>query len=557
MRLDARFVVFALCLSAPLEVAAASFIAEYPVPSPASRPAGIGGSVAGVIWFTEFAANKIARIDPQGVITETALPTPGSGPWDVMASPDVYGSVIFTEFNASKIGRISLDGKLTEVALPADSGPRGISLGPGYSSIWFAEFNADKIGGFIAESSGQSIDGRYTEVALSPGSRPIGVTVGPGGVSTSPIWFTEFGGNKIGRIDPRGILAHEYVIPTPNSGPTGITAAQNGQGAPFAVWFTEVNANQIGRITEDGQILEIPIPTPDSGPVGISSDGSGAVWFAESRGNKIARVNPDNTITEFPLPTPAAGPTAILENWIVESDANRIGRLGADWLVAVGAGHAGAWDTRFSLANAREQNVTTSVGLRPSGVCPGICLPHPATFSISGRGTLTVSASNTPTFETFDTFVVTTALSPDEDLPITRARIVNRNVPSRSAEIPVMRFSTIRKLNPSVLTFPGASRGPGSYSNLVLAEVSGEGAVLSLSIQAYSAGGEPAGASYPISLGVNQTIELVDVLSVLGISTLDGGQIRVTKTGGTGLLWGLLATSSDDGTLSTSSGINP
>ena len=54
-----------LCLSTPLEAAAVSFVTEYPVPSPASRPAGIG-SGNGVIWFTEFDANKIASIDAQG-----------------------------------------------------------------------------------------------------------------------------------------------------------------------------------------------------------------------------------------------------------------------------------------------------------------------------------------------------------------------------------------------------------------------------------------------------------------------------------------------------------
>jgi len=120
-----------------------------------------------------------------------------------------------------------------------------------------------------------------------------------------------------------------------------------------------------------------------------------------------------------------------------------------------------------------------------------------------------------------------------------------------------MRFSTIRKLNPSLLTFPGASRGPGTHSNLVLAEVSEEGAELNVLVEAFPATGERSGTSKSVSLGASQTINLVDVLSLLGISTLDNGQIRVTKVGGTGLLWGLLATASDDGSLSTSLGINP
>ena len=107
MNAKIRSLVIVLGLATPFSAAGASVVAEYPVPSPASRPSGIG-SANGVIWFTEFGANKIARIDAQGVITEIALPTPGSGPEGVMPFGDVYGSVVFTEFNANKIGRVSL-----------------------------------------------------------------------------------------------------------------------------------------------------------------------------------------------------------------------------------------------------------------------------------------------------------------------------------------------------------------------------------------------------------------------------------------------------------------
>jgi hypothetical protein len=108
-----------------------------------------------------------------------------------------------------------------------------------------------------------------------------------------------------------------------------------------------------------------------------------------------------------------------------------------------------------------------------------------------------------------------------------------------------------------VLTFPGAWRGAGVHSNLVLAEVSEEGAELTYLVEAYSAAGELVARSEPLSLGTSQTVELADVLALLGVSMLDGGQIRVSKLSGTGLLWGLLATAADDGTLSTSPGTNP
>ncbi len=50
---------------------------------------------------------------------------------------------------------------------------------------------------------------------------------------------------------------------------------------------------------------------------------------------------------------------------------------------------------------------------------------------------------------------------------------------------------------------------------------------------------------------------LIDVLQQLGVGELDGGQIRVTKTAGIGLMRGVLATLSDDGRVSLSLGANP
>jgi virginiamycin B lyase len=63
--------------------------------------------------------------------------------------------------------------------------------------------------------------------------------------ATSPgpagnLWFTEFNGNKIGRITPQGAIT-EFPVPTANSAPNGITAGPDG-----SVWFTEEGANKIG-----------------------------------------------------------------------------------------------------------------------------------------------------------------------------------------------------------------------------------------------------------------------------------------------------------------------
>jgi hypothetical protein len=50
---------------------------------------------------------------------------------------------------------------------------------------------------------------------------------------------------------------------------------------------------------------------------------------------------------------------------------------------------------------------------------------------------------------------------------------------------------------------------------------------------------------------------LTDVLAQIGVSSLDGGQVRVTRLSGPEAVWGYLATLKEDGSLSITSGAVP
>ena len=127
----------------------------------------------------------------------------------------------------------------------------------------------------------------------TPGS-PAGIAAGSDGA----LWFTEYEGDKIGRITTGGAIS-EYPIPTAPSAPYGIAAGPDG-----ALWFTEQVAGRIGRITTSGAISEYPIPTAASMPVGIAAGPDGALWFTETLGNKIGRIT---------TPTPTLAPCQPLD----------------------------------------------------------------------------------------------------------------------------------------------------------------------------------------------------------------------------------------------------
>jgi virginiamycin B lyase len=95
------------------------------------------------------------------------------------------------------------------------------------------------------------------------------------------MWFTEHGGNKIGRISTRGLIT-EYPVPAANSDPYWIAAGPDG-----ALWFT--STHQIGRITTTGTITQYPLPV--GGFLnGITAGPDGGLWFASSVHDRIARA---------------------------------------------------------------------------------------------------------------------------------------------------------------------------------------------------------------------------------------------------------------------------
>lgn len=159
----------------------------------------------------------------------------------------------------------------------------------------------------------------------TPGSGPLGITVDSNGM----VWFTESNASKIGRFDPRNTSFKEYPTPTPNSGPELITTDREGN-----LWFTMITANKIGRLhSKSERFTEYDIPTPKAGPTGIVVDRQGYVWFSEFTADKIGRLDPrTGKIVEFGIPTNRSGPLVMALDgqgnvWFTEAYAKKIGKF--------------------------------------------------------------------------------------------------------------------------------------------------------------------------------------------------------------------------------------
>ncbi len=242
--------------------------------------------------------------------TTTILTATGAGTGAVQASAQGFSASASVQVTGT-----AAVGTITEFPIPtADGAPVGITGNPFDNNVWFTEFAGNKIGRMTGT-------GAVTE--FPNGSGPNSITF-----SGADFWFTEGLGGRIGRITSAGIITY-FQIPTPSAGPNDITPAPDGTGN---LWFTMGFANKIGRITGAGVITEFPIPTTLSNPAGISPGSDAALWFAEVNANKIGRITPAGVFTEFPIPTPASQPFGIALGpdgnvWFTEHAGNKVGRI--------------------------------------------------------------------------------------------------------------------------------------------------------------------------------------------------------------------------------------
>jgi hypothetical protein len=225
----------------------------------------------------------------------------------------------------------------------------------------------------------------------------------------------------------------------------------------------------------------------------------------------------------------------------------------ADVLVALGAGVAGTWETEVEFANLEDRSLSVFAGEQPN---PFVCVTAPCGIAYSAlprNGTTRL----TTTSGDFGRFTGRLFVGADdaEELPTIRARVVNRARPSQTIELPLFRRSTLVAMNPGVLAFPFRIFSAGEHSNLFVSEI-GLSSDLMVTIEAFAFSGERL-SSTSRSLAPGETLFVVDVLAQLGVTGISEGQVRVTKTGGGGILWGLLSTVSDDGRVAVAVGRHP
>ncbi|SRR5579885_3193909 len=209
-----------------------------------SAPNDLMLDAQGNLWFTEFQAGMIGRLDPStGQFRHYALSgSPGKAqnlaPYGLTI--DAQGMIWFTEMSGHHIGRLDPHtGAIRFYALPApDIEPMEIASDR-EGNLWITTFDA----GLLLDLDPRT--GHVTRYQASLTSTDAGGLYGLAIASNDDVWVTILAQNALARLDHTTHRFLYYRVPTANSSPLALIT-----GPHQTFWFSETQ--QLGELTFGG-----------------------------------------------------------------------------------------------------------------------------------------------------------------------------------------------------------------------------------------------------------------------------------------------------------------
>ena len=250
------------------------------------------------IWFAEQAANYLGHYDPATrhyqlyPLPWLTVPDPVQ-PKQVRLLPsapnelalDGHGDIWFTEFNADRLGRLDpRTGSIRQYALSAKASvqtlyPYGVTIDR-QGMVWFTESGTNQLGRLDPST------GTY-RVFATPDPHTLLMEVGSD--ARGAVWVTSFTPGLLLRFRPDSSTFTSYLFPADgreSSAFYGLLVTPTGD-----VWVTNLAENVLARLDIAAQrLLSYHIPKPGSQPLGLVIDGSHALWFTGA--NAVGVLHP-------------------------------------------------------------------------------------------------------------------------------------------------------------------------------------------------------------------------------------------------------------------------
>ena len=291
-------------LPRPKGDATRAIVTEYDLPRNTIEPHDVIVE-DGVVWFSNFGEQTFGRMDPKtGAVKEFPVPLnrPGFPTGMLDLEKDLEGNLWLSMMYQGGIARFDRKTEtFTIFRVPPEftnDETQQSMVGPQHwqvdGKVWLND-----AGGATAVYRMDTATGTFERWQPYTGLSGPHSVYGIYSDSKNNLFFLDFGGENIGRIDARTGVLRLIRTPTPRSRPR-----RGRMDAQDRLWFAEFYGGNIGMFdTKTETFREWPVPTPHTAPYDVVLDRNGEVWGAGMEADRIMRMDPGKgTIVEYLLP---------------------------------------------------------------------------------------------------------------------------------------------------------------------------------------------------------------------------------------------------------------
>jgi virginiamycin B lyase len=242
-------------------------VQEWPVEWE-GRPRDPDVDARGRVWFVGQTGNYIGVFDPAAESFRRFEIEADTRPHNLIAAGD--GGIWYAGNGNGRIGRLDPETGETRIIMMPDEAARDphTLLADGRGSIWFTVQQGGYMGRLHMDS------GKVELISTGRGTRPYGIAFD----SRGRAWVNLFGTNRVAVIDPATFRHQEVETPRSEARTRRIAVT-----ADDAVWYTDFAGGRIGRIDAGtGAVKEFATPGGErSQPYALLVDDRNRLWFSE------------------------------------------------------------------------------------------------------------------------------------------------------------------------------------------------------------------------------------------------------------------------------------
>ncbi len=286
-------------------------ITEYALPRPTIEPHDVILDRKGQVWFSDFGEMYLGSLDPKtGKFTEYPVPTLKKGyPVGLLdLETDKRGDFWLGAMFQGALTRFDRDSKKFKIySLPKASNDDVAQINMVTTrsdvdgKVWTNNVGHGDIYRVNVATGAMEHFEPYKDLPddAPQAHRPHAI-YDLKADSQNNLFFTDFAGRWIGRIDAKTGKTSFY--PTPSDGSRPRRGRMDGEDR---FWFAEYGANRVAMLdTKSGAFQEWEMPTPYTAPYDVTWDKTGDLWTGSMTTDRVQRLDPKTgQVVEYPMPS--------------------------------------------------------------------------------------------------------------------------------------------------------------------------------------------------------------------------------------------------------------